>query len=233
LAAITLAAARAAAGQEVVPNLSGYITLASGYWKRGLSQNDSATLNLGIDYQRPAGWFVGAWAANVEFEREFSAEQPRDVELNAYAGFHRRKQHWSWGVSLGRYAYPDVAVNYDYNELSATVGFRDRVFYTASYSDTYYGRSRAALNQELSFSYPLRGDVEIGAGLGHFAIADGGLDISYWNVGVSKLLRRLALDLRYYGNDFEGESYLGDPYADHYVLSISYALRHRGARNGR
>jgi hypothetical protein len=40
----------------------------------------------------------------------------------------------------------------------------------------------------------------------------------------------MALDLRYYDGNYEQTNYLGDPYADQYVLSLSYALRgKRGA----
>jgi uncharacterized protein (TIGR02001 family) len=233
LAVLVLAAAGTAAAQGPVPDLNGYVTLASGYWKHGLSQNDGLSAQIGIDYQHHSGFFVGAWAANVEFEREYSTEQPRDVEANAYVGYHRRNPEWSWTLGLGRYAYPGAATQYAYDELSATVGFRDRVFYTASYSDEYGATARSSLNQELSVAFPLRGNVEIGAALGHFSVERGGPDITHWNVGVSKLVRRVAVDLRYYDGDYERTSYYGDPNANHYVLSVSYALRGNGPRTSR
>ncbi len=116
-------------------------------------------------------------------------------------------------------------MNYDYDELSATFGFRDRVFYTASYSDSYYAGPHSALDQEVSIAFPLRGNVEVGATLGKFSIAGGALDLTHWNFGVSKLVRRVSFDLRYYDGNYPGLSYYGDPDANHYVLSISYALR--------
>ncbi len=56
------------------------------------------------------------------------------------------------------------------------------------------------------------------------------LDVTYWNVGVSKLVRRVAFDLRYYDSDYPGLSYFGDPDANHFVLSLSYALGSRRPR---
>ena len=91
----------------------------------------------------------------------------------------------------------------------------------------YYGTPRSSLNQELSFTFPLRANVELGAAVGQFNVAEGGPDITHWNVGVSKLIRRVAVDLRYYDGNYEWASYYGDPDANHYVVSVSYALRGR------
>ena len=213
-----------AAAQDATPALNGYVTLGNGYWSRGLSQNDGLSVQLGVDYQHRSGWFAGVWAANVDYEVEYSYEQPREIETDLYGGYHRRGEDWSWTLMLGRYYYPHTAISYDYGELSATVGYRDRVFYSASYSDDFYGFPRSGLNQELSFALPLRGDLEIGGALGRFAIADTVVDYSHWNLGVSKLVKRVAIDLRYYDSDYEKVGWLGDPDANHYVLSVSYAL---------
>ncbi len=228
LLAAFLAVAPAGHAQEVAPRLSGYLTLASGYWKHGLSQNDGAALQLGVDYQHQSGFFVGASAVNVEFAREYSVAQPRDVEANVYAGFSRRHPTWSWNAGLGRYSYPGAARDYAYNDVSATFGFRDRVFYTAAYSNDYYGWRRSSLDQTLSTVFPLRGDFELGAAVGKFRVEYAGPNITHWNVGVSKLVRQFAVDLRYYDGDYAWQSYYGDPDANHYVLSLSYALRRNG-----
>jgi uncharacterized protein (TIGR02001 family) len=224
---LTLAACVAAplaAAQQAGPNLNGYATLATAYWKRGFSQNNGTSAQLGIDFEHHTGFYVGAWAANIDFEREYSADEPRRFEADIYAGYHKRHEQWSWNVGLGHYLYPGTAINYDYNELSATFGFRDRLFYTAAYSDSYYGGPRSSLNQEVSLAYPLRGNVEIGGAVGKFRIDGGVLDVTYWNVGVSKLVRRLAIDLRYYDSNYQWLSYWGDPNRNHFVLSVSYAL---------
>jgi uncharacterized protein (TIGR02001 family) len=223
-------AAPLAFAQQDVPNLNGYATLSTAYWKRGFAQNNSASAQLGIDFEHRNGFYVGAWATNVDFAREYSQDEPRRVEADLYAGYHKRHEQWSWNVGLGHYLYPATAINYNYNELSATFGFRDRLFYSAAYSDSYYALGRASLNQEVSFTYPLRGNVEIGGGVGKFRINGDVLDVTYWNVGVSKLVRRVAFDLRYYDSSYQWLSYWGDPNANHFVLSVSYALGSRRPR---
>jgi uncharacterized protein (TIGR02001 family) len=225
-----LAVSAGTAAAQDAASLNGYLTLGNGYWSRGLSQNDGLSVQLGVDYQNQSGWFAGAWAANVDYAVEYSYGQARELETDVYGGFHRRGDDWSWTVMLGRYLFPDTAGAYDYGELSGTVGFHDRVFYTASYSDAFYGLAHSALNQELSFALPLRGDIEIGAALGRFAISSTDVDYSHWNVGVSKVVQRVVVDLRYYDSSFGYVGWLGDPDANHYVLSVSYALRPKRSR---
>jgi len=180
-------------------------------------------LQLGMDYQHRTGFFTYARAMNVDYPQNFPGQE-RDVEVSAYVGYHDRTERWSWTTSIGRYIYPGAS-DYSYEELSVGFGFRDRVFYSVSYNDEYYVRSSSALNQEISFAIPLRGDLEIGGALGYFEVPDAWLDITHWNLGVSKVFRRMALDMRYYDGNYEQANYLGDPYADKYVLSLSYALR--------
>ena len=133
---IALVGSGAARAQDPVSELSGYVTLSSGYWKHGLAHNDGASLQLGIDYQHYTGFFAYARAMNVDYPQNLPG-QSRDVETSAYVGYHRRRAQWSWTASLGTYIYPGAG-DYDYDEVSASVGFRDRVFYTASYNDEYY-----------------------------------------------------------------------------------------------
>jgi uncharacterized protein (TIGR02001 family) len=215
--------------QAPVSELNGYVTLSNGYWKHGLAQTDGASLQVGIDYQHYTGFFAYARTANVEYPQNYWG-QVRDVEASAYVGYHDRHESWSWTTSVGRYLYPDAA-GYNYGEVSASVGFRDRVFYAASYNDDYYRSGNSALNQEISVAFPLRRDMEVGGAAGYFAVNGGGPSIEHWHVGVSKLVGRMALDLRYYDSDYRWANYLGDPDGNHYVLSISYALRGNRSRN--
>jgi uncharacterized protein (TIGR02001 family) len=225
---IALVGSVPARAQDPISELSGYVTLSSGYWKHGLSHSDGASLQLGIDYQHYAGFFAYARAMNVDYPQNLPG-QVRDIEASAYVGYHNRRDRWSWTASLGSYFYPDAG-DYDYDEVSASVGFRDRVFYTASYNDEYYAGRSSALNQEVSVAFPLPADFEVGGAMGYFDISEGP-KITHWNVGVSKLVGRTALDLRYYDGNYEWRNYLGDPDADHYVLSVSYALRGKRSRN--
>ena len=94
LVALAALAVSAASAQDAGPSVNGYVTLGNGYWSHGLSQNDGASVQLGVDYQHQSGLFTGAWAANVEFPVEYSYGQPREVVAEVYAGLHRRRVHY-------------------------------------------------------------------------------------------------------------------------------------------
>jgi hypothetical protein len=77
---------------------------------------------------------------------------------------------------------------------------------------------------------PLRGDLELGVTLGRFAVENTSVDFTHWNVGVSKVVKRVVVDLRYYESGYDGVGYLGDPDANQYVVSVSYALHGKRTR---
>jgi uncharacterized protein (TIGR02001 family) len=226
-AVVALASTGFVYAQDAGSGFSGYVSLSSGYWRYGLAQTDGPSLQLAVDYQHYTGFFAYARAMNVAYPQNLPYQE-RDVETSAYIGYRDRGERWSWTVSGGRYWYPGTD-GYDYDEWSASVGFRDRVFYTASYSDEFYARGSSALNQELAFAFPLRQNVEIGGAVGYFDVS-GGPAITHWNIGASKLVGPLAIDLRYYDGNYAVRGYLGDPEADHYVLSFSYGLNRNSLR---
>lgn len=230
IAALASCAAECVVAQTPTSTLRSYVTVATGYWRRGLAQNDGPTAQVGIDYDHHAGWFVGARAANVDYEAEYGRRHAREIELDAYAGYHGRGSRWTWTAMLARYAYPgaegDYDYDYDYSELGVGVGFRDRVFYNATYSDGLVP-GLTTLNHELSLAWPVPGGVEIGATVGRFDFERAPADFTHWNVGASKVWARLVFDLRYHDNDYGRATSLGDGADNGYVLSVTYALRRR------
>ena len=82
----------------------------------------------------------------------------------------------------------------------------------------------------MSLVVPLRGNVDLAASVGRFNPAGGLEGGSYWNVGASKLIGSLAVDVRYYGSSYEQLSYFGDPTANRYVVSFSYEVRGKRPR---
>ena len=80
-------------------------------------------------------------------------------------------------------------------------------------------------------TFPLAWNLELSGALGRFDVdVTSDSEFTHWNVGLSKVARRVVLDLRYYDNDYELVTPLGDPSSDQFVLSVSYAFR--GTRIG-
>jgi uncharacterized protein (TIGR02001 family) len=221
-----IACATPVLAQSDTSTLSAYVALASDYRNRGLSQTDGhGALQVGVDYQHSSGFFLGGWGSNVEYRSETSYDQPRDLEIDYYAGYDWRRADWSVTLTLGRYTYPGAGESYDYNEVTARAGFRDRVFLDVSYTDDFFSRRRSAIGQALGVALPLPGDAELGASLGRFTSESVyGNRYTYWNVGVSKVVGRVSVDLRYYANSYPVEGYLGEPDAEHWVASITYGI---------
>jgi uncharacterized protein (TIGR02001 family) len=232
-AALALAiAAQAGMGSDAEaqpnsPELLAYVTVATDYLNRGMSQTDGDyALNVGVDYQHPSGFLAGAWAANVEYATESARSKPRQQAIDVYVGMGRDNRTWSWTVALARYLYPDISVDYDYSELSASFAWKQHISYTASYTDSLLGRGSSALHQELTGSMPLVWDMALSGGIGHFSSSDlSDDDYLHWNIGVSRRLTKVSVDLRFYDTDYPRDSHLGKPADRHWVLSVSYGFR--------
>jgi uncharacterized protein (TIGR02001 family) len=223
--ALCALAAPPALAQGRSPSVQGYATLANDYRHRGLSQLASgASLQVGADYEHASGFFAGGYAANVEYAVEAGRSETRDSVVDVYAGFSWGQRKWAFNVALGRYVYPNVDYG-DYTELTFGVTFSSRLSYMAGYVDRMYSRPYSAWNHEVVVAQPLPRDFELSIALGQFEsdpIPDGGY--THWNVGVSKVLRRVGLDLRFYEATLERASFFGDPGGDQWVLSVSYGF---------
>lgn len=221
-----IAASSCVHAQPVEPLVSGYITLATDYRRRGVSESSGKTaVQLGGDFQHTSGFFTGAWAARIDYAHLDDADSAR-LKIGYYAGYSGTITRWSWAATAVRYAYPGSTYDYDYGELSATVGYRSRLFLTASYIDDLFGRGASAVHSEVGTALPLPRGLEIGATLGRIVSADERLEYTHWNVGLSKVFsRRFGLDLRYYDTN---RRYLMSPVAtaepDSWVLSASYGF---------
>lgn len=228
-AACLLGLAAGAAAQVGTPGLTGYVTLASDYRSRGLSLADGGgALQLGIDYRHDSGWFAGAWGANVDYASDAARPAPRRRELVYYTGYDRQQGPWGLTATLSRYTYPEAWLDYDYAELAGNVSYRDRAFVSIAYTDDYYGTGRRALTPELGLAWPVAWNTEIGAAVGrlHYDPAPGG-GYTYWNLGASKVVRRVAIDLRYHDTSYEGRAYFGSGGAERWVLSVTYGIQSR------
>jgi uncharacterized protein (TIGR02001 family) len=228
IATLCLAASEAEAQLEP-SSLDVYVTLATDYLHRGMSQtDDDAALQVGVDYRHRSGFFVGAWASNVDYRTEQLRARPREREFDYYVGIDKRRERWAWAATLARYTYPGVSFDYDYTELSVGASFRQRLSYRASYSDNLLSIGHTALGQEVGISIPLLRNLELGATLGHFRSSDiPGGDYVHFNVGVSKLVSAFTFDLRYYDTHYAVTTHLGRPADRRWVASFSYGY---GAR---
>jgi uncharacterized protein (TIGR02001 family) len=210
--------------------VGGALTLTSDYIFRGISQsrgNPAAQADL---HFAARGWSVGLWGSSVEL----NAWEGRTLELNAYAGYRWQfGREWDAKFSAVHYEYPlnDSNVRYDYNEVVGTVGFRNIVFATMSwspnasrYSPAGYQRRKQTFSYELATALPLVSSIAANLGVGYFDVPSPFEDgYFYWNAGISYDWRAWRADLSYIGTEDRAErlSYSGFG-GDRIAITVSW-----------
>lgn len=193
----------------------------------GYSQVDTGTsVELGADYQHASGTFFGASISNADYATDAFVGISRSEQLWLYAGFAWNKPEWLINASVGRYVYPDIAIDYDYTMWSVGVVFRNRFLASVRYTDDLLAIWGSAIEYEVGFAWPLPADFELGGTIGRFDARNFfGTEHSQWNIGVSRTMGRIGIDARFHDTNARRITPLGYPASDTWVFSFSYALK--------
>lgn len=176
------------------------------YVFRGVSQTyDSGAVQGGGNYQSPLGWFAGAWASNVNPYPHAGAS----AEVDLYAGYSRALgSDFSTRLAYTHYAYLDDPrpAHYDYDEISASVGYLDRMAATlsyqpdnSSYSNLGFARHEPSGALEVTGRWPVKYGLSLNAGVGYYDLQRL-FGVSYWaaDAGVSYVYQRLSVEISHY-----------------------------------
>ncbi|HET9415734.1 MAG TPA: TorF family putative porin [Pseudolabrys sp.] len=105
-----LAQAQAPAAPASPHTITGNIGFYSQYIFRGLNQTDGdPALQGGLDYSHTSGFYLGTWASNVSWLRDFGAYTGgASLEWDFYGGMKGTfgKSDFGWDVGLLNYYYP-------------------------------------------------------------------------------------------------------------------------------
>ncbi len=182
-------------------DVNGYISLTTDYVYRGVTRSDEGPAGqLGIDVSFNSGLYVGVWASTVDIGNSVTSQ--RDREVNYYAGYGiQLAERWRAGASLVAYRFPGAfgLLDYDHEEYSASLNYDDRVWFEYSYAPDYYNTDTRAHHYELFGEWPLPAEISLSAAVGHFDAADfSGRAYTHWQLGVSRPVGRIDLDIRYH-----------------------------------
>jgi uncharacterized protein (TIGR02001 family) len=207
-----------AARADNVQVLSGSVGGTTDFVFRGLSLTrgkPAAQASLDIEFARE--YYVGAFVATADPNPGPSPP----VEMDFWAGrYWRLSDDFSGDLRLSQYLYPDDPrrVSYDRTELTATLGFRNRVYFSAIYSPNTKAVGSSSGYQEgnvwaaeLSARHPFTERLSLSAGVGHYGLDEVYDDsYNYWNVTFIATLAPFELQLAYLGVDGEAKQHFVD-----------------------
>ncbi|MGH8176541.1 MAG: TorF family putative porin [Steroidobacter sp.] len=194
---------------------SGSIGAATDYIYRGVTQtNGEAAVQGGLFAQSRNGWSAGAWGSTVDLNRD--GRRGYEIDLHASRAWVLGSD-WIATLGVTRYEHlnDDGLVDYDRDELNASLSFQQRVTATISWSPntTRYWHMPVrgqATAYELTFVQPLGPRWSLFAGAGHYDLRDLVDDgYSYWSAGVTFSWASLQIDAAHIGADATAERLFG------------------------
>jgi uncharacterized protein (TIGR02001 family) len=200
LAALGLLTAAGAANAQV----SSTWTATNDYDFRGYSQSATdPALQGSIDYAHDSGWYIGAWASNVDFGDGVDA----DVELDIYTGFSGGED-LTWSAGIVYYTYPGSDDVEEYPEIFAGLGYGP-VSGKIWYSNDFYASDESAFYLEANGTFELPSNFSIlahaGYSYGDFWDDINGDKVIDYSLGVGYKAGNFNLALKYVDTDSDTE----------------------------
>lgn len=212
--------ALALAGTASAGEFSSTITATSDYDFRGVSQSaKDPALQASLDYAFDNGFYIGAWASNIDFE-PFDG----DIEANLYAGYGAEiRENLSWSVGAVYYLYPGSdAVTVDLGDgperlpalgeyWEAYVGLDvGPVSLKQWYADDLYESGSSGLYTEANATFPIGESgfsilAHVGYSWGDAWDDDLGGELFDYSIGVGYDFSHFSLALKYTGTDASGD----------------------------
>jgi uncharacterized protein (TIGR02001 family) len=194
-------------------------TATNDYDFRGNSQSaKDPAIQASLDYAADSGWYVGAWASNIDFAVDTSTgyDDP-DFELDVYGGYTKTLESgWAYDFGVVGYTYPQES-DFTYLEGYASIAkdwFKAKIWYSPEFAGkAAKDSSRAAGNGssvsawylEANATIPLPQNFSIAAHAG-YSTGDYwdnvfGDDQFDWSLGVGYTAGKFNFGLKYVDTD--------------------------------
>ena len=217
-------AAPAAAADAAPPAspLTFNVGVVSDYIFRGISQtHGDPAVQGGIDYVFPNGFYVGTWASNVTWVKDYTNKG--DVEVDLYGGYRSTIGSSDFGYDIGAiaYMYPghgqgnafgaepntqEVRAALSYKWISIKYSYTTSSHFVGWYSSTG-GDTDGSSYFEANAAYDLGGGWGITGHAGHQKVKDLSIaSYSDWNVGVTKDVGFGIVSLMYTDTNAKGDT---------------------------
>lgn len=199
-------------------------SLSSDYAHRGLRQTiDGPSVQGLLEYQFSSGWYVGAWAGNLDFDRPGD----RDFELDYFVGYNRRvNPDLAFDVTLIRYTYPgqnDVR-NYDWQELITSAYLGDRWLVSLGVAHNWLAQDKPTAFAEAGYRHPMPLGLTLDVTVGWQALPRPFPNYVYGELGVSRHLGPVDVRLGYGAVEDAAKDRFGKLAADRWIATLTYSL---------
>ena len=204
--------------------ISANVGFVTEYSFRGIAQsNEAPAVQGGFDISHSSGLYAGVWASNVKFG-------DASLETDLYGGYSGSVDKFSYDIGAIYYMYPGAAnnLNYDYYELSASIGYDFDLFSTSAavnYSPEFFGKSGHAEYYSLSANVPLPHDFSLNAHVGRQNIdnnvAFGTPDYTDWGAGLGYSWQGFDFSLSYIDTDLKEPAECADGCNAKVIFGIS------------
>jgi uncharacterized protein (TIGR02001 family) len=198
--------------------ITGTVTAVSDYDFRGisLSAKDPA-LQGSVDYANESGFYVGAWASNIDYGDGVDG----DLEIDLYTGIAGETEGgFAWDVGLVYYTYPGADDISDYPEIYASLGykwFEVKQWYSNDLSgsdqDGFYTEANGTFELPANFGLTLHVGYNYGDAFdAPQNLVDNPDQLKDWeymdySVGVTYTLGNFDLGLKYVDTDLDEKEY--------------------------
>jgi uncharacterized protein (TIGR02001 family) len=189
-------------------------TLTNDYDFRGFSQTaKDPAIQASLDYAHDSGFYLGAWASNVDFGPAGGGLEEVNYEVDLYAGYTStiESSGVTWDVGAIQYAYPDES-DFNYLELYGSVAkdwFKGKLWYSPDFGGDITDGDTEAWYLDFNGTFPLPQNFSV---LAHVGYSTGdywddinGDDVIDYSIGVGYTYNKFNLALKYVGQDQDNE----------------------------
>jgi uncharacterized protein (TIGR02001 family) len=196
--------ATASAGDGLIGEVSGNLSLTSDYVFRGYTQtNEDPAVQGGLDWNSGEGFHVGVWGSTVNFKDSDEAS----TEFDLSAGFAGETEGFSYDIGFIYYLYPgaDSALNYNFWEFYSSTDYDfgpAAISVGLAYTSDNFGSTGNGLYLQSGITVPLGEVVSINANLNYYDVDTSfGEDYVDWNIGGTISTKWLDASLTYLDTD--------------------------------
>lgn len=147
---------------------SGNVALTSEYVWRGSSQTqENPALQAGVKYAHASGLYASLWGSNVRYRPDNGANTEFDLALG-WSG--KLAAQWALDLYLLRYQYPGADSPLNWNELNASLTWRDNYWLALGHSDNAMASGGKGSYLQLGARLPLDPQWRLEASIARYAL---------------------------------------------------------------